>query len=341
MAMSLPRYWQQKHNEVVGVQTNSRSSNKTSYRIKEGGRIMETRRLGKTDLHISRLGAGLAEIGFNLTLADLETAGGVLNGALDGGITFLDTSACYGVSEELIGRTIAHRRDEYTLATKCGHIAGGYEGEAWTAQTITASIERSLTRMKTDRLDLVQLHSCGIDILEKGEAIEALLAARTAGKVRFVGYSGDNAAAAWAVNSGIFDTLQTSFNLVEQRAHTTGLLAKAKANDMGIIIKRPIANGAWGVDKSPSDYADEYFARAQKMAALGPLPKTPENRIILSMAFTLAHPEVDTLIVGTRNPAHMRTNIQWVTEGIALAPETLAELHHRFEMLDEGWEQKN
>ena len=300
---------------------------------------METRRLGRTNLEVSRLGAGLAEIGNNLTLADESIAADVLNSALDGGITFLDTAACYGISEALIGRTIAHRRDEYTLATKCGHVTGSYEGEPWTAKTVADSIDRSLQRMKTDRVDLVQLHSCGVDVLEKGEVIEALLAARDAGKTRFVGYSGDNEAAMWAVESGIFDTLQTSFNLVEQRAYTKGLLAKAKEQDIGIIIKRPIANGAWGADKSPSGYANNYFARAQTMAAQGPLPNAPENRIKLALGFTLAHEEPDTLIVGTRNPDHMRANLGWMEEGLSLHPETVAELRRRFEALDKNWSQ--
>ena len=300
---------------------------------------MEKRRLGKTNLQVSHLGVGLAEIGYNLTLADEATAADVLNSALDGGINFLDTSACYGISEELIGRTIARRRDEYVLATKCGHVAGGYQGEPWTAQTITDSIDRSLKRMRTDRLDLVQLHSCGVDVLEEGEAIEALLAARKRGKTRFVGYSGDNEAAAWAVSSGLFDTLQTSFNLTDQHARTRGLFVRARAQDMGIIAKRPIANGAWGASKSPSAYANQYFERAQKMLALGPLPGAPANRIQLALGFTLAHDEVDTLIVGTRNPDHMRANLRWIEKGLTLDPETVAELHRRFEALGETWAQ--
>jgi hypothetical protein len=299
---------------------------------------METRKFGNTGLEVSLLGAGLAEIGNRLTLADEAQAGAVLNAALDGGINFLDTSACYGISEELIGRTIAHRRSEYILATKCGHVTGGYQGEPWTAPTITDSIDRSLKRMKTDHLDLVQLHSCGVDILEKGEVIEALLAARKAGKTRFVGYSGDNEAAAWAIDSGLFDTLQTSFNLVDQRARTR-LFPQANAKGMGIIVKRPIANGAWGAAKSPSGYADRYFERAQAMAAQGPLPKAPENRIVLALGFTLAHAELDTVIVGTQNPDHMRANLQWLEAELPLASETVAELYRRFDELGQDWVQ--
>ena len=267
--------------------------------------------LGNTGLQVSRLGAGLAEIGYGLTFNDVAQAGQVLNAALDGGINFLDTAACYSISEELIGRTVAHRRDEFVLVTKAGHITGGYDGEEWTAQTITDSIERSMLRMKTDYLDIVQLHSCGVDVLERGEVIEALQAAKRAGKTRFIGYSGDNEAAVWVVNSGLFDTLQTSFSLVDQRARTQ-LFPQAVAKNMGIIAKRPIANAVWGADKSPSSYADQYFARAKTMMAQGPLPGAPENRIMLALGFTLAHKAVDTAIVGTHNPAHMQANIRWL-----------------------------
>jgi len=300
---------------------------------------MQTRTLGKTGLRVSRLGLGLSEIGsFALTTTDVEKGGRLLNGALDRGITFLDTAACYSNSEELIGRTIAHRRQEYVLATKCGHVTGGYVGDDWSAQTIKDSIDRSLRRMKTDWLDLVQLHSCGLEILKRGEAIRALLDARQAGKTRFVGYSGDNEAAEWAVASGIFDTLQTSFNLVEQRARSR-LFPQAKARGMGIIIKRPIANGVWGAARSPSTYADEYFARAQVMASMGPIPGAPENRILLALGFTLAHDEVDTAIVGTRRLRHLQANIA-LLDALPIAPEAVAELHRRFEQVGQDWMQQ-
>ncbi len=298
---------------------------------------MEKRVLGKTGLEISRLGVGLAEIG-KLTMDDVARVSQVLNSALDEGINFLDTSACYGNSEALIGRTVAHRREEYILATKCGHITGGYEGEAWSVQTIKDSIARSLKRLRTDYLDLIQLHTCSVDVLEKGDVIQALLDAKQAGQVRFIGYSGDNEAALWAIESGQFDTLQTSFNLVEQRARTY-LFPKAQAQNMGIIVKRPIANGAWGADESPSSYADQYFERAQIMRQAGPIPDAPAHRILLALGFTLAHAAVDTAIVGTRNPAHMKTNIQWVKEKLPIAAEAVEALHQRFDEVSQDWVQ--
>jgi aryl-alcohol dehydrogenase-like predicted oxidoreductase len=290
---------------------------------------MERTTLGRTGLEITRLGVGLAEIG---SLSDEAVAGELLNAALDGGINFLDTAACYGRSEEWIGRTIAHRRDEYILATKAGHVTGGYEGEAWTAQTIRDSIDRSLRRMKTDLLDLVQLHSCDVAVLERGEVIQALLEAREAGKTRFIGYSGDNEAALWAINSGHFDTLQTSFNLLDQGPRQDAL-PLAKAGGMGVIIKRPIANAVWG--ETSGTGRQEYRSRAQRLAGMGPISGAPEDPILLSLGFTLAHDEVDTAIVGTRNPAHMRANIERVEHELPLSDEVVKELHRRFDELDE------
>ena len=299
---------------------------------------METRLLGKTGLKVSRLGIGLAEIGFGLTFDDEALAGRVLNTALDDGVTFLDTAECYDISEELVGRTVSRRRSEYVLATKTGHVSGGYQGEDWTVATVRDSIDRSLVRLKTDYVDLLQLHTCGVDVLEHGEVIRVVEDARRAGKARFIGYSGDNESAEWAVQSGVFDTLQTSFNLVDQRARTR-LFAQAEAQGMGIIAKRPIGNGAWGTAKSPSGYADDYHQRAQAMLALGPLPGAPADRIALALGFTLAHDEVDTAIVGTRNADHLRANIEWVARGLSIPEPALRELHRRFEQLDQEWVQ--
>lgn len=297
---------------------------------------MEKRQLGNTDMLVSRLGVGLSEIGF--AAVDDARASEVLNIALDNGVNFLDTSACYNISEELVGRTVADRRGEYYLATKAGHISGGYEGEPWSAQTIRDSIDRSLKRMKTDYLDLVQLHSCSLAVLKQGEAIEAVQAAQKEGKVRYIGYSGDNEAAEWALQSGVFSTLQTSFNLVEQKARHT-LFDTAKANKVGIITKRPIANSAWGAKTSPSDYADTYFERARAMQALGAVANEPENRILLALGFTFAHGAVDVAIVGTKTPKYMKANIDMVNHDLPIDEELVAELQRRFDALGQNWEQ--
>ena len=174
---------------------------------------MEKRQLGKTDMQVSVLGFGGAEIGYEG--ATTETVQTLLNSALDAGLNVIDTAECYETSEELIGQTVSHRRDEFYLFTKVGHPRG-VGSEDWSAASVLESIERSLRRMKTDRVDLVQLHSCSESVLRKGEAITALQTARERGYTRYIGYSGDSRAAKFAVECDVFDTLQTSLNIAEQ-----------------------------------------------------------------------------------------------------------------------------
>ncbi len=304
---------------------------------------MERVPLGKTGLEVSRLGVGLAEIGYELSFDEISQAGDLLNAALDAGINFLDTAACYSISEELIGKTVSSRRDEYVLASKAGHITDGYSGEAWSYETVADSVDRSLKRLKTDYLDIVQLHSCGIDVLEKGDCIRALQDAKAAGKIRHVSYSGDNEDAHWAVDSGLFDTLQTSFNLTEQGALATGLLEKAEQRGIGVIVKRPIGGGTWARarrgEETPRGYDNEYLRRAKEMAKEGPLPEEPEDPILLALGFTLQQPEVDVAIVGTKNPSHMASNIRQVEEDLPISNATIEELQRRWEQHSGEWRQ--
>ena len=306
---------------------------------------MQKVQFGSTGFETSRLGVGLSEIG-SFELSDQAQATNVLNTALDNGINFLDTSACYGISEELVGNGVSQRRDDYFLATKAGHVARGYEGEEWTFQTVVDSIDRSLRLLQTDHVDVVQLHSCDIDVLEKGDAIRALQEAQQAGKTRFIGYSGDNESAHWAVDSGLFATLQTSYNLVEQRARTTGLLEKAIAKGMGTIIKRPIAGGVWGksrpdaADQTASNYNTPYLERAKSVRTLGPIENEPDDAILTSLGYTLSDPNANVAIVGTTNPSHMATNVRQIDNDLPIPDCVIAELNRRFEQLDKDWAQR-
>ena len=297
---------------------------------------MEKRTLGRTGIEVTRLGLGLAEISRQeQRRGEPEDAAHVLNLALDIGINFLDTAPCYASTEALMGSAVSHRRDEFFLASKCGH-AVDTEAEEWTAELIAESVDRSLRRLNTDYLDILQLHSCKLDVLKRGEVIEAVSNARDQGKTRFIGYSGDNEAALWAAASGIFDTLQTSFNLVDQSARR-GLLAAARAAEMGVIIKRPVANGAWGRADSPYSYADEYFRRAQIMREMGPLPGEPNDPILLAFGFLFAHEEVDTAIPGTHNPAHLRANVEMLENDLPIPTEVVEELRRRFDTVGADW----
>lgn len=289
---------------------------------------MEKRRLGKTDMDVSVLGFGGAEIG--LEKASPETVGTLLQSALDAGLNVIDTAECYGDSEELIGKTIGHRRDDYFLFTKVGHPRGMESAANWSRDSILQSIERSLQRLKTDKIDIVHLHSCAESELRKGEVIAALQTAREKGHVRYIGYSGDSRAAHYAVECGAFDTLQTSINIADQEAIDL-TLPLAREKQMGVIAKRPIANAAWKNGHKPIDsYHHEYWERLRKLNYEFLRHSDLERSISTALRFTLSIPGVHTAIVGTTKPERWKENAKLLEAG-PLNESDSAAIRHRWE----------
>jgi aryl-alcohol dehydrogenase-like predicted oxidoreductase len=284
-----------------------------------GGAAVERRKFGATDMSVTVLGFGGAEIGYQQV--DHDVVATILNSALDAGLNVIDTAECYAGSEEAIGASVAHRRKDFHLFTKVGHMEPGDAG--WTAASIERSIERSLGRLKTDHLDLVQLHSCGREILERGECIAALEKAKKAGKARYIGYSGDGAAAVYAIETGRFDTLQTSINIVDQECIDL-TIPKAKARNMGIIAKRPIANAVWRYDTQPDNgYVVDYWKRLQALdydftKAATRDDAGPDGAAGTALRFTLSIPGVHVAIVGTTKPERWKQNAELLAKGGAL-----------------------
>lgn len=285
---------------------------------------LERRRFGKTDMMVTVLGFGGAEIGYEKT--EQATVDKLLNSALDAGLNVVDTAECYIDSETQIGTAIGSRRKDYYLFTKCGHakdVTG--EGKEWTKEGVLLSIERSLKRLKTDAVDLVQLHSCSLDELKKGECIEGLELARKQGKTRYIGYSGDSQAARFAVESGRFDSLQTSVNICDQECIDL-TLPLALSKQMGVIAKRPIANAVWRYDEEPKNgYHVQYWKRLQELKypfATGETrnAQTPDGAAGIAMRFTAMQPGVHVLIVGTTKPERWKQNAELMKAG-ALSKE--------------------
>lgn len=270
---------------------------------------MEKRTLGKTGMAVTVLGYGGAEIGFQGV--PFETVDKLINGALDAGLNVIDTAECYINSEEMIGQAVSHRRSEYFLFTKCGH---DNDNDHWNPKKMAGQIDRSLKLLRTDRVDLLQLHSCTEEQLRQGDVIEVVQRARDAGKTRFIGYSGDSRAALYAVETGLFDTLQTSVSIADQESIDLALPV-AKARNLGVIAKRPIANAAWKTGSKPTnDYHHAYWDRLGPLAY--PFLKDPlDHAIATALRFTLTVPGVHTAIVGTTRPDRWSQNAALLQAG--------------------------
>jgi len=278
---------------------------------------MERRRLGRTDMDVSPLGFGGSEIGYED--ATQATVTRLLNGALDAGLNVVDTAECYADSEALIGGALGARRRDVFVFTKCGHPRGFGTGD-WRPASLLKSIERSLARLRTEAVDLVQLHSCSEAELRAGDAIAALDTARERGMTRYIGYSGDGAAARYAVETGRFDTLQISVSVADQEALDV-VLPAARRRRLGVIAKRPLANAAWRTGRKPSSgYHHEYWRRLRQLDydfLRLPLPES----IATALRFTLTVPGVHTAIVGTSKPERWQANAALLAGGPLPAPQ--------------------
>ena len=274
---------------------------------------MEKRQLGKTDMDVTVLGFGGSEIGYERVAQD--SVDQLLNSALDADLNVIDTAECYYHSEELIGRAVGKRRNDFYLFTKCGHPHGMESSANWSKSSILASVQRSLHRLQTDFVDLVQLHSCSESELRHGEAVEALQTARERGFTRYIGYSGDSRAAHYAVDCGAFDTLQTSINIADQEAIEL-TLPIARQKQVGVIAKRPIANVAWKTGHRPRDsYHHEYWERLRRLNYAFLRNRPLEESVSIALRFTLSVPGVQTAIVGTTNPERWQQNVRMIEAG--------------------------
>jgi uncharacterized protein len=190
---------------------------------------------GKTDYRVSALGFGA----MNLPGVPLEQSREALNYALDHGINYIDTAAAYRNSEEIIGECISHRRHEFFLATKTNKRDYA---------TAKEEIERSLIRMKTDQIDLLQLHYVNYvsdykTIMGKDGAYRAALEAKLAGKVRFIGITGHRPEllAKW-ISKGDFDQVLFHLNLAQPFA-LDELIPEANRQHMGKTAMKPLSGG--------------------------------------------------------------------------------------------------
>jgi aryl-alcohol dehydrogenase-like predicted oxidoreductase len=287
---------------------------------------LQTRPLGRTGVDVTILGYGAMELRGAPRGPQIagEEAGRLLNAVLDGGITLIDTSPDYGRSEELIGRYLGHRRREYFLASKCGCLLAEPPAGArppfphdWSAANVRAGVERSLRRLGTDHLDLVQVHmSPSRAEMEAGGTVEALQALRDEGKTRFIGMSGILPNLPGHLAMDVFDVFQVPYSAV-QRDHED-LITQAGDRVAATLPRGGAARGAAAEDKNwaAGPLSQDPGLGQRRWAGSGiedVLDGMPAMEFMLR--FTLSLPALSTTIVGTSSPDHLRGNLAIAEKG--------------------------
>ena len=288
--------------------------------------MLERRAFGDTGLEVSVVGLGAGQIGES-DVTEAEAAE-VLNGALDLGVTLIDTAASYGLSEERIGRHLGRRRDEFVLSTKGGPKINGQRD--WSPGSVLESIEQSLRLTRSERIEIFYLHSCPLDILRRGDLQDTLDQAVDAGKIGVAGYSGDNEPLAFAVQSGRFGAIETSVNIADQWNLRNVL---GRRPELGVIAKRPIANAPWRFAERPTGhYAELYWERLRTLE----LDPGDLEWAEFALRFTAYAPGVHTAIAGTAKLDHLRRNLMAAGRG-PLPAAALDGIDRAWRAVGSGW----
>ena len=294
---------------------------------------MEYRSLGHTGLDVSVIGLGALEVGRPWGIrGDGDTgqppseteAVEFLNHVVDSGVNFIDTAAAYWASEERIGKALSSRRDEVILATKwgewCDESGSVYD---YSPAAMWKFLEESLRRLRTDVIDVYQIHSAPLEVILKGDALAEMQKARDQGKVRFLGCSCGELEALAAIQCGGFDTIQVSYSLLDLTVEERVLPAALSAS-VGVIVKDGLAAGllTQKVHRLGEDHA-ELKRRVEVFRDLAGAwgMSLPE----MALRFVRANPAVSTIIVGTRSRIHLAEDLR-AAEGAPLSGEQMAAL---------------
>jgi aryl-alcohol dehydrogenase-like predicted oxidoreductase len=288
---------------------------------------IQTRQLGRTKTDVSILGYGAMELrGLprGPEISD-EQASRVLNALLDGGITLIDTSPDYGRSEELIGHHVGHRRAEYFLASKCGcpldppADTPPPHPHDYSPANVRANVEQSLRRLRTEYLDLVQVHmSPSVATMAANQTVETLQDMRREGKLRFIGMSGILPDLPGQIAMDVFDVFQIPYSAVQR--DNEELITAAVESGAGTLIRGGAARGAPSTEKnwsvSPLTQDPGVGKRNWETGGIDELvSEAGMSTMEFTLRFTLSHPGLSSTIVGTSNLDHLAGNIAIAEKG--------------------------
>src|SRR4051794_36850595 len=290
---------------------------------------MAYRRLGGSGLVVSVAGLGGNNFGMRI---DLEATRAVVDAAIDEGVTLIDTSDSYGASEELLGEVLQGRRDDVVLATKFGSSVRGANGADWGARGsrryIRKAVERSLQRLRTDWIDLYQLHRPDPETPIE-ETLSALTDLVHEGKVRYIGSSNF---AGWQVADADwiarvkgyerFVSAQNNYNLIEREVEAE-VVPACQHFGVGLLPYFPLASGlltgkyrrgeappedtrlkVWGMQ---AQLSDERFDVVDKLQAFA--VERSVTLLDVALGGLAAMPTVASVIAGATTPEQVRANV--------------------------------
>lgn len=292
---------------------------------------MNYRPLGATGIQVSEIGFGAWGIGGVVRNSrgygptDDNVSKQALMAAFDGGVTFFDTSSLYGYghSEELIGETLHSVRDQIVISTKAGYVDFG-GGQNFSPTYLRSSLEASLGRLKTDYVDVFQLHDPPMELLERDDSIIASLEIlRKEGKFRIAGISTRTPADSLiAVEQLGFKSVQVNFSLVDQRANEINLFSYSKKHGAGIIARTPLCFGfLTGKYSANDDYGEgdhrrkwnkeqiQCWAEAYKLFSAGLAKAEQQSNAQIALRYVLSFDSVSTTIPGMLTDVHVAENL--------------------------------
>jgi aryl-alcohol dehydrogenase-like predicted oxidoreductase len=304
---------------------------------------MKMRRLGTSGLKVSEVGLGCNNFGMRI---DQKATQGVVDAAIDAGITLFDTADIYGgtKSEEFLGKALGKRRGDIILATKFGmRIGDDPRRMGGSRRWIMRAVEDSLTRLGTDWIDLYQFHSPDTDT-PIDETLRALDDLVTQGKVRYIGNSNFSgwqiADADWTAAGGSrFVSAQNQYSLLERKVEFE-VLPACEHFGLGFLPFFPLASGllsgkykrgekppegtrlaAWGA-RGAAALSDKNFDKLEKLEAWA--AERDHTLLELAFAWLLGHEVVSSVIAGATTPDQVKTNA--ATAAWALTPEEVEEV---------------
>ncbi len=293
---------------------------------------MNFRRLGRTNLQVSTISLGTVEIGMDYGISAAgdaiqpseANASRLLNHAIDCGINFIDTARAYGESENIIGRALKSRRNEYLLASKLNSSYYlGLEGQAL-RDGVERSVRESLNALQTDTIDVMYIHDASLDVIRCGEVVEVLMGLQQAGYIRFVGASTSyEAESLAAIADGRYDCIQIAYNLLD-RFSEMRVLPTAHEKDVGVVARSVLLKGV--LTERYRFLPEELGELKSSVELISALVGTdPERLPEFAYRYVLGNHFVTTALVGTGRLSELQEIVRYADAG-PLADEIIGRI---------------